>query len=42
VLLTGSELALKKPDTAHISPKAKYPFMQQRALVLNLSGEKLG
>jgi hypothetical protein len=41
VLMTGSELALWKRDSAHITPKAKCPFTPQREMVLNLWGEKL-
>ena len=36
VLMTGSELALRKRDAAHITPKAKCPFTPQREMVLNL------
>ena len=42
VLMTGSELALRKRDAAHLTPKAKCPFTPQREMVLNLWGEKLG
>jgi hypothetical protein len=42
VLMTGSELALRKRDAAHITPKAKCPFTPQREMMLNLWGEKLG
>jgi DNA polymerase-4 len=41
VLMTGSQLALRKRDAAHITPKAKCPFTPQREMVLNLWGEKL-
>jgi DNA polymerase-4 len=41
VLMTGSQLALRKRDAAHITPKAKCPFTPQREMVLNLFGEKL-
>jgi hypothetical protein len=39
VLMTGSQLALRKRDAAHITPKAKCPFTPQREMVLNLWGE---
>ena len=42
VLMTGSELALRKRDAAHITTKAKCPFTPQREMVLNLWGENLG
>jgi hypothetical protein len=38
VLMTGSQLALQKRDSAHITPKAKCPFMPQREMMLNLWG----
>jgi DNA polymerase-4 len=41
VLITGSQLALRKRDAAHITPKAKCPFTPQREMVLNLWGERL-
>jgi hypothetical protein len=41
VLMTGSQLALRKRDSAHITPKAKCPFTPQREMVLNLFGENL-
>ena len=41
VLMTGSQLALRKRDAAHITPKAKCPFTPQREMMLNLWGEKL-
>jgi DNA polymerase-4 len=41
VMMTGSQLALRKRDAAHITPKAKCPFTPQREMVLNLWGEKL-
>ena len=41
VLMTGSQLALRKRDSAHITPKAKCPFTPQREMCLNLFGEKL-
>ena len=41
VLMTGSQLALRKRDASHITPKAKCPFTQQREMVLNLFGENL-
>jgi DNA polymerase-4 len=40
VLMTGSQLALRKRDSAHITPKAKCPFTPQREMMLNLWGEK--
>jgi DNA polymerase-4 len=40
VLMTGSQLALRKRDAAHIAPKAKCPFTPQREMMLNLWGEK--
>jgi hypothetical protein len=39
VLMTGSQLALRKRDAAHITPKTKCPFTPQREMVLNLWGE---
>jgi len=39
VLKTGSQLALRKRDAAHIMPKAKCPFTTQRKMVLNLWGK---
>jgi hypothetical protein len=39
VLMTGSQLALRKREAAHITPKAKCPFTPQREMVLNLWGE---
>jgi DNA polymerase IV len=42
VLMTGSQLALRKRDAAHVTPKAKCPFTPQREMVLNLRGEKSG
>jgi hypothetical protein len=42
VLTTGSQLALRKRDAVHLTPKAKCPFTPQREMVLNLFGEKLG
>jgi DNA polymerase IV len=41
VLMTGSQLALRKRDAAHITPKAKCPFTPQREMVLNLWGGNL-
>ena len=41
VLMTGSQLALRKRDSAHITPKAKCPFTPQREMVLNSFGENL-
>jgi len=41
VLMTGSQLALRKRDAARITPKSKCPFTPQREMVLNLWGEKL-
>jgi nucleotidyltransferase/DNA polymerase involved in DNA repair len=41
VLMTGSQLALRKRDAAHITPKAKCPFTPQREMVMNLFGENL-
>ena len=41
VLMTGSQLALRKRDAAHILPEAKCPFTPQREMVMNLWGEKL-
>ena len=38
-LMTGSQLALRKRDTAHVTPKAKCPFTPQREMVLNLWGQ---
>jgi hypothetical protein len=40
VLMTGSQFALQKKDSAHVSPKAKCPFTPQREMMLNLWGEK--
>jgi len=37
-LMTGSQLALRKRDAAHVTPKAKCPFTPQREMVLNLWG----
>jgi DNA polymerase IV len=34
VLLTGSQLALMKQDSAHVTPKAKCPFIPQREMML--------
>jgi hypothetical protein len=42
VLMTGSELALRNRDSAHITPKAKCPFTPQREMIQKLWGEKLG
>jgi len=39
VLMTGSQLALRKRDSAHITPKAKCPFTPQREIKLNLWGK---
>jgi hypothetical protein len=39
VLLTGSQLALSKHDSAHIPLKAQCPFTPQKEMVLNLWGE---
>jgi hypothetical protein len=36
VLMTGLQLALRKRDAAHITPKPKCPFTPQREMVLNL------
>ena len=36
VLLTGSQLALSKHDSAHIPLKAQCPFTPQKEMVLNL------
>ena len=41
VLMTGSQLALRKRDAAHITPKAKCPFTPQREMIQNLWGEDL-
>ena len=38
VLMTGSQLALRKRDATHMTPKAKCPFTPQREMVLNLWG----
>ena len=40
VLMTGSQLALRKRDAAHITPRAKCPFTPQREMMSNLWGEK--
>lgn len=40
VLMTGAQLALRKQDAAHATPKAKCPFTPQREMVLNMWGEK--
>jgi len=40
VLITGAQLALRKQDAAHVTPKAKCPFTPQREMVLNLWGEE--
>jgi hypothetical protein len=37
-LMTGSQLALRKRDAAHMTPKAKCPFTPQREMALNLWG----
>lgn len=37
-VLTGSQLALRKLDDAHETPKAKCPFVPQREMVKNLWG----
>lgn len=42
VLMTGSQLALRKRDAAHVTPKAKCPFIPQREMMLNLWSEKSG
>ena len=42
VLMTGSQLALRKLDEAHKNPKAKCPFTPQREMVLNLWGDQTG
>ncbi len=42
VLMTGSQLALRKRDAAHITPKAKCPFIPSREMALNLWGENPG
>jgi hypothetical protein len=39
VLMTGSQLALRKRDAAFNTPKAKCPFTLQREMVMNLWGE---
>jgi DNA polymerase-4 len=39
VLMTGSQLALRKRDAAHVTPKAKCPFIPQREMILNLYGD---
>jgi hypothetical protein len=39
VLMTGAQLALQNRDAAHLTPKAKCPFMPQREMVRNLWGE---
>jgi len=38
VLITGAQLALRKQDAAHATPKAQCPFTPQREMVLNLWG----
>ena len=38
VLITGAQLALRKRDAAHVTPKAKCPFTPQREMVQNLWG----
>jgi DNA polymerase-4 len=42
VLMTGSELALRRRDSAHITPKAKCPFTPQREMVLKLGTANQG
>jgi hypothetical protein len=41
VLMTGLQLALRKLDESHNTPKAKCPFTPQRERVLNLWGQNL-
>jgi DNA polymerase-4 len=38
VLITGAQLALRKRDAAHVTPKAKCPFTPQREMVQKLWG----
>ena len=42
VLMTGSQLALRRLDDEHKNPKAKCPFTPQREMVLNLWGDQMG
>jgi DNA polymerase-4 len=39
VLMTGSQLALRQRDAAHIAPKAKCPFIPRREMMSNLKGK---
>jgi hypothetical protein len=38
VLMTGSQLALRKRDATHITPKAKCQFTPQREMITKLWG----